>query len=412
MYVQPGNKNVASTRFRRPFLDWYLISRRTFYQFVGGFLLLTGAIIGLYLWKRHQDALAGEFKSQAVRLVQVVGEVSVKRARTNQIERATTSTQLEPGDVIITASDGSAVIQYIDHSVLKMKPDSTVIIQQNAKNDKTDQQIVRNRVEGGTVNITTGAIRTAEDVNELATKGIKFSPGQNTSAEVSVRNNQTSATVERGEMRATNDRGVTESIPANTNVQYAEGGQKLGQYKLLPAPRLSSPENARIVPLEYGKALPVAFAWSSVAEAARYQMQLADSQYFLDRALIVDKETDGGGFTWTFNSQSGTYWWRVRALARDGRPGVWSEEFRLTIVPREPGKSDTPIYIGEVTVTREAAGVYRVSGRTEPGAEIQINGRTAPVNSDGQFSLTLRGQTFRIVASDARGRRGEKTVNN
>ncbi len=411
MYVQPGNKNAASPKFRRPFLDWYLISRRTFYQAIAIFLLLIGAAVGLYLWKRHQDALAGELEAQSARLVQVLGSVSIKRARTNQVEQATPNALLEPGDVIYTASDGAAVIQYVDRSVLKMKADSTILIQENAVNAKTDQQVVRNRVEGGTVNISTGTVRTSDDVNELASKSVKFSVTQNTSAEVAVAGERVRVNVERGEVRSATDRGITESIRANTSVEY-EQNRKLGQYALLSPPRLASPENARIFPLEYGKPLPVSFAWGGVADAARYQLQVADSQYFLDRALIFEKETDSGGFTWTVNSQSGTYWWRVRALARDGRPGVWSEEFRLTFVPRQPGVSDAPIYIGRVKVSRVAAGIYNVSGETEPGAEVRINGRAVPVDSEGRFSLVLPGQTFRIAASDARGRHGEKTVAN
>lgn len=410
MYVQPGNKNAAPTKFRRPVLDWYLISRRTFYQIVGGFLLLVGAIVGLYLWKRHQDAIAGELRKESARLVKIVGEVSVKRAKTNQIERATTNTTLEPGDVIITGSDGAAVIQYVDRSVLKMKADSTVLIQENAKNDKTDQQVVRNKVEGGTVSISTGVFQTSTDINELAAKNVKLSPAQNTSAEVSVAGGQTQVRVERGEMRAATDRGVTESITANIAVTYQDG-QKSEQYALLAAPRLFAPENARILPTEYDKPLQMTFAWSNVAEASRYQLQMADSQYFLDKTLLFEKNTETNTFAFAF-PKAGTYWWRVRALGRDGRPGVWSDEFRLTVVAREPGAADQPIYIGQVKVSREAAGVYTVSGETEPGAEIRINGRAAPVQSDGRFSLTLPGQTFRIEASDARGRRGEKVVTN
>ncbi|MFQ3582840.1 MAG: FecR domain-containing protein [Chloracidobacterium sp.] len=411
MYVQPGNKNAASTKFKRPLLDWYLISRRTFYQVIAGFLLLVAAIVGLYLWKRHQDALAGQFEAQSARLVQVLGSVSIKRARTNQLEQATPNALLEPGDIIITASDGSAVIQYVDRSVLKLKPDSSVLIQENAKNTKTDQQVVRNRVEGGTVNISTGVIRTSDDVNELASKNIKFNVTQNTSAEVNVAGERVRVNVERGEIRSTTDRGVTESIRTNTSVEY-ERDQKTAQYTLLAPPRLSSPTNARVFPLEYGKPLPVMFSWGTVSEAARYQLQVADSQYFLDRALIFEKDTDSSEFAWQVNSQSGTYWWRVRAVARDGRPGVWSEEFRLTFVPRQPGLTDTPIYIGNVRVSRVAAGIHNVSGETEPGAEIRINGRAVPVDSDGRFSLVLPGQTFRIAASDARGRHGEKIVTN
>jgi hypothetical protein len=409
MYVQPGNKNAASTKFKRPIVEWYLISRRTLYQIIAGFLLLVGAIVGLYLWKRHQEALAGQFETQGARLVQVLGTVNIKRARTNQLEPATPNTILEPGDVIYTASDGAAVIQYVDRSVLKMKSDSTVMVQENAKNAKTDQQVVRNRVEGGTVNISTGTIQTAEDVNELASKNIKFSVTQNSSAEVNVEGERVRVSVERGELRSTTDRGVTESIRTNTTVEY-DRDQKVGEYTLLSPPRPALPENASIIPLEYGKPLPVTFAWGTVTDAPYYQLQVASSQYFLDRALVFEKDTATPGFTWNVNSQSGTYWWRVRAVARDGRPGVWSEEYRLTFVPRQPGVSDTPIHIEKVQVARVAAGIYKVAGETEPGAEIRINGRVAPVDGDGRFSIILPGQTFRIVATDARGRRGEKVV--
>ncbi|MGQ9898198.1 MAG: hypothetical protein ACUVR8_11655 [Acidobacteriota bacterium] len=408
MYVQPGNKN-ATTRYKRPILDWYIISRRTFYQVIAGFLLLIGVIVGLFLWKRHQDALAGQFEAQGARLVQVLGTVSIKRARTNQLEPATTNTILEPGDVIYTASDGAAVIQYVDRSVLKMKSDSTVLVQENAKNAKTDQQVVRNRVEGGTVNISTGDIQTAGDINELASKNIRFSVTQNSSAEVNVAGERVRVSVERGELRSTTDRGVTESIRTNTSVEY-DREQKVGEYALLPPPRLSLPENARVIPLEYGKAVPVTFTWETVTAAPRYQLQMADSQYFLDRALVLEKDTDTPGFTWNVNSHNGTYWWRVRAVAQDGRPGVWSEEFRLTFVSRQPGLAEVPIYIGKVRVSRVASGIHTVSGETEPGAEIRINGRAVPVDSEGRFSIILPGQTFRIAAMDAHGRRGEKVV--
>ncbi len=409
MYVQPGNKNAASTKFKRPIVEWYLISRRTLYQIIAGFLLVISVIVGLYLWKRHQEALAGQFETQGARLVQVLGTVNIKRARTNQFEPATPNTILEPGDVIYTASDGAAVIQYVDRSVLKMKSDSTVMVQENAKNAKTDQQVVRNRVEGGTVNISTGTVQTAEDINELASKNIKFSVMQNSSAEVNVEGERVRVSVERGELRSTTDRGVTESIRTNTTVEY-DREQKVGEYTLLSPPRPALPENASIIPLEYGKPLPVTFAWGAVTDAPYYQLQVASSQYFLDRALVFEKDTATPGFTWNVNSQSGTYWWRVRAVARDGRPGVWSEEYRLTFVPRQPGVSDTPIYIEKVQVSRVAAGIYKVAGATEPGAEIRINGRIAPVDGDGRFSIILPGQTFRIVATDARGRRGEKVV--
>ncbi len=412
MYGQNVTRNTkGNAKVRRQFLDWYVISRRTFYQIIGTVLAILLFLGGVYAWKRYGEAISGQMKNEGARLVQVVGNVTVHRSKTNRNETAFTGILLEPGDTVITSGDASAVIQYVDRSVLKMKADSTVLIQENAENSKTGQKTVRNKLEGGQLTISTSSQTTSEDVNIVKVKDdLTIRVAQNSNAGVDVRGENIRVNVERGGVESTNAKGITEVINKNTSVQYQKD-RKVGQEVILNSPPLKAPDNSTTIALDLGKASQISFSWGTVPEAAAYRLQVADSQYFLDKALLFEKVTDQPNFPWLVNSLNGSYYWRVQAIGRDGREGAWSEESHLTLISRQNMSSSAqPIYIGETNVSRIAAGICSITGRTEPGVQLKINGRAVPVDGDGKFSATIPGRSFLVEARDSYGRVGQKTL--
>lgn len=413
MYGQSLNRNTkGNSKVRRQYLDWYVISRRTFYQILAivlGILLLVG---GAFAWKKYSTVVTGEMKNEGARLVQVVGNVMVHRLKTNKNEPAFTGILLEPGDTVITSGDSSAVIQYIDRSVLKMKADSTVLIQENAANSKTGQLSVRNQLEGGQLTISTGAQTTSDDINIVKVKDdVTLKVNQNSNVAINRNGNNIRVNVERGGVESTDRKGLTEVIGNNTVVQYDQG-KKVGQETTLGSPALKAPDNSTTIALSYGKPEKVGFTWASVPEAGGYRLQVADSQYFLDKALLFEKVTDQPNFPWLVNSLNGSYWWRVQAIGKDGREGSWSEESHLTLITRQDtaGNAAQPIYIGETKVSRIAAGICSISGKTEPGVQLKINGRVVQVDGDGKFNATIPGRSFLIEARDSYGRVGQRTL--
>lgn len=414
MYGQSLNRNTkGNAKVRRQYLDWYVISRRTFYQILA-FVLGIGLLIGGgLLWKKYGEKITGEMKNEGARLVQVVGNVTVHRQKTNKNEAAFPGILLEPGDTVITSGDSSAVIQYIDRSVLKMKADSTVLIQENAANSRTGQLSVRNKLEGGTLTISTSGQTTPQDVNIVKVKDdLTLKVNQNSNAAVNVNGDNIKVSVEKGGVESTDRKGLTEVINTNTSVQFKKD-QKVGQVALLGSPALKSPDNSSTIALAYGKPEKVGFSWAAVPDAGGYRLQVSDSQYFNNNsALLFEKVTDQPTFPWLVNSLSGSYWWRVQAIGKDGREGAWSEESHLTLITRQDmaGSSAQPIYIGETRVSRIAAGICSVSGKTEPGVQLKINGRVVPVDGDGKFNATIPGRSFLLEARDSYGRVGQRTL--
>lgn len=413
MYGQSLNRNTkGNAKVRRQYLDWYVISRRTFYQILAivlGILMLIG---GGLAWKKYGEKITGEMKTEGARLVQVVGNVTVRRQKTNRDEAAFPGILLEPGDTVITSGDSSAVIQYVDRSVLKIKADSTVLIQENAENSRTGQKTVRNKLEGGQLTISTSTQTTSDDVNIVKVKDdVTLKVNQNSNVAVNGSGNNVRVNVERGGVESTDRKGLTEVISNNTIVQYDQG-RKVGQETTLGSPALKAPDNSTTIALAYGKPEKVGFSWASVPEAGGYRLQVADSQYFLDKALLFEKVTDQPNFPWLVNSLSGSYWWRVQAIGKDGREGSWSEESHLTLITRQDvaNLNSQPIYIGETKVSRIAAGICSISGKTEPGVQLKINGRVVQVDGDGKFAATIPGRSFLIEARDSYGRVGQRTL--
>jgi hypothetical protein len=74
-------------------------------------------------------------------------------------------------------------------------------------------------------------------------------------------------------------------------------------------------------------ALP-AFAWNGVRAAEQYEFQFAADARFSSPVLGQGKDdflTKNTRATLKETVPNGTYWWRVRALAKDGTPSAWSK---------------------------------------------------------------------------------------
>jgi len=71
-----------------------------------------------------------------------------------------------------------------------------------------------------------------------------------------------------------------------------------------------------------------AFAWKGVRAAEQYEFQIAADKRFSSPVLGQGKDdflTKNTRATLRETIPNGTYWWRVRALAKDGTPSSWSK---------------------------------------------------------------------------------------
>ena len=107
----------------------------------------------------------------------------------------------------------------------------------------------------------------------------------------------------------------------------------------------------------------------------------------------------------------GEYFWRVSSLDRLGLPGVrsLSRRFRLVDDSTPPFLTlDSPEEGGIVT-TAEVA----LTGESEPGTRLSVNGGPVPVGDNGRFSTWLQAalgeNSVRVEAADLAGNRTERS---
>ena len=106
----------------------------------------------------------------------------------------------------------------------------------------------------------------------------------------------------------------------------------------------------------------------------------------------------------------GKYFWRVAGVTREGLEGEFSRVFIFAVVPRA-APAVQRLTLEAETVDLES--VLEVKGRTEPGAQLTVDGHPAKVRPDGRFSEHLRktGQTAVVVrATGADGKVSEETL--
>jgi hypothetical protein len=145
-----------------------------------------------------------------------------------------------------------------------------------------------------------------------------------------------------------------------------------------------------------------------VPNAARYALQVSRSRLFVDNLVDVDARTKS---TATLELRGeGTFEWRVAAITRDGLQGPWTDPRTIRVVAGlEAGErgDKTPPEI-DLDQVQAYGNLFIVSGRTEPGATLRINGETATVGQNGSFTKTLQigregWSVLEIVAADASG---------
>jgi hypothetical protein len=169
-----------------------------------------------------------------------------------------------------------------------------------------------------------------------------------------------------------------------------------------------------------------AFAWSPVAGAEEYEFQVAADSGFNSPVLGRGKDdyrTKNTRATLTETAPNGTYWWRVRAIAKNGALSPWSRgrSFRkswasgTTLIAPVGGASivypTTPLKLSWSPVA--GARKYLVSLATDPrlGSLVPMNGGARPVETSATTftpAAALAPGTYYwgVTALDAEGNRG------
>ncbi|MEW6730738.1 MAG: FecR domain-containing protein [Acidobacteriota bacterium] len=354
--------------------EWFVISKKTIWRAIGaliGLVVLTGAFFLVkYLLSGEPPQ---EDNRRAARISFLDGAVMVKRANASAPERATLNMVLEPGDTIQTSSGASAVVQYVDGSVCKIKPGSTIILREN--NTKDDKTQVANEVTVGIVNVSTHD----KSTYRIDTPNTRTLINQNSTATVGSDGQKDFVVTSNGTVKVTPLKGgEPQMLGANERVDVS--GSEVKRSSVLPSPGLTNPPNGK--PFVVDKNSEIEFAWQPVAGAGHYRLEVSSTPSFPEKALVInDAGINGTSYKWV-KPVDGSYFWRVQALDQEGREGNWSDSPNFTVKVKTqnrdiPIKITNKVEIGYLLVT--------VEGITKPGVMLRINENPVPVDAKGNF---------------------------
>src|SRR5260370_2784667 len=139
--------------------EWWVIQKRAVYGtaiVLGLSAIVAGA--SLYVWKYGNPlkSIAARSDSPAgARFMSFEGDVRVIRAATRQVVFANNEIQLYPGDTVQTQADGRARIGMADGSMVVVRPNSTIILRDNATAEHAHRSNVHVVVDSGQMRVRT-----------------------------------------------------------------------------------------------------------------------------------------------------------------------------------------------------------------------------------------------------------------
>jgi hypothetical protein len=308
------------------------------------------------------------------------GTIRVRKGNGNSWINADYNVPLEKGDVVQTGAEGMAKIVFNDGTNYTVKQDSLIVIEENSANDQ-QQTNVSVAVTTGTVDLTT-ATYVQGSKSQVIVAGAKASLAPDSSAMVNnnPKDNQHEILVKKGSGEIERNGEVVhlsnwEKVSFQSESKSMERATEIGP----PAP--ITPGNMMPVFIDDGqKSKEVDFAWTPMANAAGYRLRISHNPYF--SSILLDRKVETQSVVVT-GLPVGAYYWSIQSYDAAGKESVESEKNRFTIIVKSKEKVELSLDIDPLI---QHGHVIEVTGKTEAGARVMVNGREVPmVTDDGSF---------------------------
>jgi hypothetical protein len=314
----------------------------------------------------------------------VSGSVKVQRATDLAWQDAGENMRLATGDRVRTFGSARAEVSFDDGNVLRIKPDSLIVI-----GDLTEN--VRTKVKKSSVRLLVSSVEA--DIKKSVVRGSQFKIEMPTAtadiekARLSVEiraDKQSQVNVYSGQVDIDTGQAKVQ-VTDRKSVMISALKQITSPENLLPPPRLTQPRALENFYTATGGAA-VACAWGAVPGARSYRLEVSGDRFF-DKTAVARDDIRETSFQ-TPSLGEGIYHLRVAAVDAQGRPGLFSEPIPLRVVlDRFPPF----VEIQKFVVLKAGRGrEILVNGRTEPHVTLTVAGRAIVVDDSGYFSTVLR----------------------
>jgi FecR protein len=346
-------------------------------------------------------AKAGSVNSQQAHITALDGTVRVKKASSNSWVTADYSVPLEKGDVVQTGSEGMAKIVFNDGTNYTVKQDSLIVIEENSANDQ-QQTNVAVAVSTGTVDLSTATyVQGSKSKVIVAGATASLAPDSAAMVHNDPKSDQHEILVRKGSSEITRN-GEVVHLADWEKVAFQSQSPRMAKVKEIGPPTPISPANMMPI-FAAGAPKPVEFSWTSMANAVGYRLRISRNPYF--SSTIVDRKVNTADVI-VSGLTEGAYYWLVQSYDANDKESLESQKNRFTIIPK--GKGTTAINL-ELDPFMQHGHVIELTGKTEAGARVMVNGREVPVvGVDGSFHyfmppLPPGESVITITAQNAKG---------
>jgi hypothetical protein len=399
-------------------LEWWVIQKRAIY--VAAFILSVCAIAGgaaMYVWKYGNPLRNVATRSESLagaRFMSFEGDVRVIRASTRQVVIANTDIQLYPGDTVQTQTDGRARISMADGSTVVVRPNSTIIIRDNAKAADGKRSNVHVVVDSGQMLVRTeeqsgdnkNVIETPKTQNQISGK-TNASFGVNPEGTEEIR-------VNSGAVQSVNRMGERMSLKGGEYVSVNQSGTLSKPQKLLEVPQPLQPRDLEKIPAGSSGSAAVPLRWQKPQQGtpAYYRVEVATSPFFVSEGRVIERDQLVVTQFIASDLRPGAYFWRIRATAPSGQTSEWTEPLKFIVATE--GASLAIVPVSNLSAVHLGGNVYLIRGTTSSGTTVLISGREAVATADGRFQVQIIAppgtQEVLIQASDLQGNRSQYRV--
>lgn len=392
-------------------IDWWIIQKRAVYTAAAILVLCVmaaGAVV--YVWKYgnplknvalHSDPMAG------ARFMSFEGDVRVIRAATRQVVLANNDVQLYPGDTVQTQADGRARISMADGSTVVVRPNSTIIIRDNASAEDGKRSNVHVVVDSGQMLVRTQP-QSEDNKNVIETPKTQNQISGQTAASFGVNPEGTEEIrVNSGTVESTNRIGERLSLQGGEYVSVNQSGTISKPQRLLDVPQPLQPHDLEKILAGGSGSASVVLRWQKPQSGvpSYYRVEVATSPFFVPAGKVIERDQL---VVTQFNASDlrpGAYFWRIRATASSGQTSEWSEPLKFLVTT--PGANTAAVPVSNLSAVYLGGNVYIIRGTTSPGTSVRVSGREAAAAGDGLFQVQISAppglREVTIEASDPQG---------
>ncbi|MDX6443272.1 MAG: hypothetical protein QOH71_346 [Blastocatellia bacterium] len=407
-----------ATRVSHFEIDWWVIQKRAVY--VAALILALCLIAGgaaLYVWKYgnpfrnvalHSDPLAG------ARFMSFEGDVRVIRSSTRQVVLVSNDIQLYPGDTVQTQADGRARISMADGSTVVVRPNSTIIIRDNASAEDGKRSNVHVVVDSGQMLVRTQP-QSEDNKNVIETPKTQNQISGQTAASFGVNSEGTEEIrVNSGAVESANRTGERVSLQGGEYVSVNQSGTLSKPQRLLDVPQPLQPHDLEKILATANGSATVPLRWQKPQSGvpSYYRVEVATSPFFVPAGKVIERDQLVVTQFSASDLRPGAYFWRIRATASSGQTSDWSEPLKFLVTTQGPNRTSVPVT--NLAAVYLGGNVYIIRGTTTAGTNVRVSGREATAFSDGNFQIQISAapgtREVTIEALDVQGNRTQYPV--